>query len=101
MGLASLDNMVGHSMCQPVGLHQPPCVGRLIAGDEAHAINDRLAGEHLTGAAADPVGAARSTVADVAVENHTDPPALLVGEGERCAFLGSFFVNSSGQDRGG
>jgi hypothetical protein len=43
-------------------------VGRLIEGDEAHAINGRLRRKYLTEPAVDTVGAAWGTVDDVAIE---------------------------------
>lgn len=43
-------------------------VGRIIDGDEAHAINGRLRQKYLTAAAVDTVGAAWGTVDDVAIE---------------------------------
>lgn len=43
-------------------------VGRIIEGDEAHAINQRLREKYLTAEAAETVGAAWGTVDDVAVE---------------------------------
>jgi hypothetical protein len=42
--------------------------GRIIDGDDAHAINHRLRQKYLTRAAVDTVGAAWGTVDDVAVE---------------------------------
>lgn len=43
-------------------------IGRLIDGDEAHAINQRLRRKYLTAPAAETVGEAWGTVDDVAVE---------------------------------
>jgi hypothetical protein len=43
-------------------------VGRIITGNDAHAINHRLRQKYLTGAAVDTVGAAWGTVDDIAVE---------------------------------
>jgi hypothetical protein len=43
-------------------------VGRIIEGDEAHAINHRLRKKYLTTEAVETVGAAWETVDDVAVE---------------------------------
>lgn len=43
-------------------------VARIITGDEAHAINDRLRRKYLTASAVDTVGAAWGTVDDVAIE---------------------------------
>ena len=43
-------------------------VGRLIDGDDAHAINRRLRQKYLTEGAVDTVGAAWGTVDDVAIE---------------------------------
>ncbi|MGI9585610.1 MAG: pyridoxamine 5'-phosphate oxidase family protein [Acidimicrobiia bacterium] len=43
-------------------------VGRIISGDDAHAINGRLRAKYLTPAAAGTVGASWGTVDDVAIE---------------------------------
>lgn len=43
-------------------------VGRLIRGEDANAINDRIRKHHLTAEAADTVGAAWGTVDDVCIE---------------------------------